>query len=38
MKTLATIAEAAGLTAVGVLTAAAIVITVLVPTGRGTLP
>ncbi|ETT24979.1 hypothetical protein RAJCM14343_1232 [Rhodococcus aetherivorans] len=38
MKTITTIAEAVGLTAVGVLTAAAIVITVLAPTGRGTLP
>lgn len=36
MKTLATIVEAVGLTAVGVLTAAAIVLTVLARTGRGT--
>lgn len=36
MKTITTIVEAVGLTAAGVLTAAAIVITVLARTGRGT--
>lgn len=36
MKAFTTIVEAVGLTAAGVLTAAAIVITVLARTGRGT--
>lgn len=36
MKTLTTIVEAVGLTAAGLLTAAAIVLTVLARTGRGT--
>ncbi len=36
MKTLATIVEAVGLTAAGLLTAAAITLTILARTGRGT--
>lgn len=36
MKTITTIVEAVGLTAAGLLTAAAIVLTVLARTGRGT--
>lgn len=36
MKTITTIAEAVGLTAVGVLTAAAITLTIIARTGRGT--